>query len=88
MAKKGQISSGNPLHPIFHEAGHCTMGACGVDRHGQGFLTNTDRATAGLVSRRATKDQDEFLAEVFAAKMAGVKLDRQVLDLYRRLGGT
>lgn len=86
LSREGQISSGHPLHAVFHESGHAHMKSLGVHFGGRS-LNPDDKVVASRVSRRATVDMDEFMAELRAGRMAGQRFDQNVMKLYERLGG-
>ena len=85
------FSSDDPRHAIFHEVGH------GLHARGIGiqefrerpdtFATIADIQTARTVSKYAGRNTAEFVAEVYAARMAGRTFDPPVLALYDQLGG-
>lgn len=84
-AHDGKVySSSDPRHPVFHEAAHCHFNAVGPDWR-NAPLDPRDRQVAARVSGRAKRNKDEFVAEVTAARMAGVRYDDEVMALYRRL---
>lgn len=83
----GFASSDDPLHPIYHEAAHVHALANGFDHGRQRFDDPADLHVASLVSRDATRDMDEFIAEVRAGRTAGKRFAPSVINLYERLGG-
>jgi hypothetical protein len=77
-------STPHPLHALYHEMGHLLQ-LQRVER--QKPLTAREAGIADVVSDRAKQDADEFVAEVFAGLISGVKYDRFILRMYRRFGG-
>lgn len=82
LFRKGVVSSMDRRHAIFHESGHVNMG---TNLAGRRFASDADKAIASKVSRRAEFDQDEFMAEFRAARMAGRRFGKDVMALYERL---
>lgn len=94
MKAKGWLSSDDPLHIFDHESGHAIHFRENPSRFFEGtgdFHPSTataDRATAvGEVSRYAGTEATEFVAEVFAGRMAGIRFSQEVMDLYEIYGG-
>lgn len=78
------LASSHHLHPIFHEAAHAHAAARSVNWDKRP-LTKTQVAVARKVSLYATTSRDEFIAEVRAARMAGVRFDQDVMTLWHEL---
>ena len=76
-------STPHPLHALYHEAGHLLLSH---EEKPQPLLPR-QVTMASAVSRYAQMNQEEFVSEVFAGLMCGVKYDKDILGLYSRLGG-
>lgn len=76
-------STPHPLHPFYHEAGHVMLNR--VEK--QATLTKKQMTMAASVSRRAGDDAEEFVCEIFAGLMCGVRYDSDIVGAYKRLGG-
>lgn len=50
-------------------------------------LFNTSKGITSKMSKYAQNSPQEFVAEVFSATMAGIKMPDDILDLYKKLGG-
>ncbi len=85
--QQGQFSSDHPLHVVYHEAAHAHAAALNVNHRREKFSDADELSVAESVSRRAGVNKDEFLAEVRAARMAGRRFGKDILNLYERLGG-
>jgi hypothetical protein len=85
------FSSNHPEHTIYHEVGHGlharALGPERFDEWKDSFASAEDYRTARKVSKYATTNTSEFVAEVYAARVAGKRYDDDVLTLYERLGG-
>lgn len=75
----GQLSSSNPLHVIYHEIGHLK------------YKTRLSRFDSGdqgsvrkIVSARAAKNPNEFLAETYAAMQDGKKYGPLIMDMFEK----
>jgi SPP1 gp7 family putative phage head morphogenesis protein len=89
--ESGFQSSPNPNHVILHELAHVKV-KTGSDSYLDSKLSNlakTDRfkEIAGKVSKYATTNGHEFVAEVYAAVRGGVTLPDEVLEFYKFIGG-
>jgi len=87
LFEDGVIASSSPLHTVFHEAAHVHHAETGATPGRVPFASSAERSLAERVSIRAAASQDEFLAEVRAARMAGRRLSDDVMELYQRMGG-
>lgn len=76
-------STPHPLHALYHEAGHLFFSHEEQPKR----LLPRQVTVASAVSRYAQMNGEEFVSEVFAGLMCGVKYDKDILDLYSRLGG-
>ena len=76
-------STPHPLHVIYHEVGHLFLPQIGEPKK----LLARQMTVASAVSRRARENVEEFVSEVFAGLMSGVEYDRDILGLYKRIGG-
>jgi hypothetical protein len=86
---KGYLSSGDPVAFLYHEIAH-TRDQYNRRRVALGLVTwsnDEDQRIAQRVSRYASRDPIEFVAETFAALRTGRKLDWQVMRLYRQERG-
>lgn len=85
------FSSRHPQHVIHHEVGHAlharALGRQAFTDTLEKFDNMPDLTTARKVSSYASSDKGEFVAEVYAALVAGRPLDDDVRLLYDRLGG-
>jgi uncharacterized protein YecT (DUF1311 family) len=84
------MSSGHPDGTIIHEVGHYQqIRTLGVDKYvAQGVkLTDSERAVAQQVSRYASTEKAEFVAEVFAGRVTGHVYSDAVNKLYDKLHG-
>lgn len=79
--KLGLTSSPDKFHVLHHESAHVS-GAYPNDTRDFG---EGEKEIAGKVSKYAASNRNEFLAEVAAARMGGVKLSDDVLTLYEKL---
>ena len=87
---KGHWSSSDPMHIIRHEMGHLTQykkSEADYMRLSGMIFSPEEAAIAARVSAYAAESPREFVAEVFAAKLAQAAFDDEVMQLYRRLGG-
>jgi hypothetical protein len=91
-AGTGFLVSDDPRAIVYHEIGHAQHRR----RYRLGWrwwsdaskpLRDLDLAIAERVSRYATEDTGEFIAEVFAGFLCGRIFDDEVLRLYRDLKG-
>jgi hypothetical protein len=86
------LVSDDPRAIVYHEIGH----ALHRRRYRLGWrwwsessrpLSANDLSIAARVSRYATEDTGEFVAEVFAGMLCGESFDDEVMRLYRNLRG-
>ena len=75
----GQIGTNDPLHVIYHECAH--MAHLLKDVRWQG----DEEQIASKVSRYATQNRNEFIAEYTAGVMAGKNYPEDVDNLYNNL---
>jgi hypothetical protein len=84
--RTGFFSTGSAQHTAMHEAGHAMH-----SRRTDAFRTKTGRekapASARRVSKYATENSAEFVAEVYAGRRLGRKYDAQVMRDYQRALG-
>lgn len=86
-------ASPSPDHLTWHEIGHAKHHAGQPDLYRtlgdlDRWATSAQQAIAARVSRRAAHSPLEFIAEVFAARKAGIAIDdAEVATLYNDLGG-
>ena len=92
--RNGQFSTSSPAGVILHEVGHIKNGVGGasfrqVDRSLQrrGLKQPGSADLARRVSKYATTNRDEFVAETFAGLKTGRKYDYQVMRAYRAATG-
>jgi hypothetical protein len=91
----GWWSSDDPLHPLYHEMGHAAHHAAFPDLyHGYDddigpdhFMYPMLSGAGRSVSQYSQRDAKEFVAEVFAGRMAGNDYPPDVTKLYNKLGG-
>jgi len=92
LARTGYLVSDDPRAIIYHEVGHTLH----RQRFRRGWrwwlessrpLTPDERRVAARVSRYATEDTGEFVAEVFAGLVVGREFDDDVGALYQKLRG-
>ena len=87
--REGEWSSDHRFHPILHEIGHHVH--AGVNRAGYVQLANLDEPLASFqrrqdeiereVSRYAASAPIEFVAEVYAGRMAGRTFPESIMEL-------
>lgn len=83
----------SPFSIISHEMGHLQHfvhlgSAFGYTAEGAcAFLFQNSIETAEKVSKYAQTSPCEFVAEVFAQLVDGVKIDKEVRELYKHMGG-
>lgn len=91
LKKQRFWSSGHLLHALRHEAGYIVHYKADPDRYAAWVKTDlTPRQKtliAGEVSSRAQLNIYEFVAEVFAGRLAEETYSRRILNLYRKYGG-
>lgn len=77
------------LHPVFHKLGHAAWLQASPSSYEKlrGVLDDERLLTALEVSTRAIESGSEFVAEVFAGMLAGVKYPDAIMSLYRVFGG-
>ena len=85
--KTGFLGTSDPRHVAFHEVGHAKH-----QQASRGRITKAERkpapAVAGRVSKYATTNQAEFVAEVHAGLRVGRLYDHQVMKEYKAALGT
>jgi DNA-directed RNA polymerase subunit RPC12/RpoP len=86
LFRKGESSTGSPLHIIRHELGHVANVKAGRSP-GKEFGDEGHRKLAATVSKRAAEDPAEFVAEVFAGRLAGNQYTDEVMRLYAHYFG-
>ena len=79
----GHHSSANPLHTVLHEIGHQRDKASRSER----VWRSAAPSLARRVSKYATTNRAEFVAEVYAGIQSGMKFDYQVMRAYRQAQG-
>jgi hypothetical protein len=90
---KGYYSTDRAEGAIWHEIGHYYHEKYNPQIYNaykvKGFLSDGDELIAALVSKYATKSADEFVAEVFAAHIAGMDLNYplDVFVMFQKYGG-
>lgn len=79
----GEASTANPMRTVLHEVGHAK------DRHSRDASSwrGPAPASARRVSRYATTNRAEFVAETFAGLRSGQKYDHGVMSDYWRASG-
>ena len=75
----GLLSSDDPMHFIYHEYAHIAKSLSDVRWQGN------EEAVAAKVSKYATQNRNEFIAEYTAGVMAGKSYSQDVDDLYTKL---
>lgn len=83
-------SSDDPNRTIIHELGHHAHFSHAPDKYRTLDLmqwTQRRQEIGRQVSRYASKDAFEFVAETFAALVNNRVFSKEVMDLYRQLGG-
>ncbi|MDG4551152.1 MAG: hypothetical protein P9F19_17425 [Candidatus Contendobacter sp.] len=81
-------SSDHPHHAIWHELGHLMFFRKASTVYWKNpLLTHPEAAIAAQVSLYAEQSVREFMAETFAALLAGRMLLADVLNLYQQYGG-
>jgi hypothetical protein len=95
--RQGQLSTSNPLGPIFHEIGHTKDPKLkkeygwsgGMDQWLNNYYGKADqkRSLAKRVSQYATTSPAEFIAETYAGLKTGRRYDYQVMRAYREAMG-
>ena len=79
---QGFLSTDRPEHNILHEVGHT------LRRQPKGeVLRDAFETVAARVSEYAKRSTDEFIAEVFSARVCGRTFDAEVMAMYEALGG-
>lgn len=84
LFESGYLSSPNPLHPIYHESSHLKHKDVSQVWNSKEYQQNV----AQKVSRYAKTNPSEFVAETYAGIKAGKNYDTDVMNLYKRFGGT
>jgi len=91
--KDGWFSSPDKNHVIYHELGH-VLSKRKISNDKDAYLKNLNAFSNGFfkkiaskVSRYAATNGHEFVAEVYAAKRAGVELDEDVLKYFEFILG-
>lgn len=88
--ERGVTSSPDEHHPIRHEFGHYLHWLKDLEHYlalGRRAFTPTERAVARRVSFYAHSRPREFVAEVWAGRLAGRTYDADVAALYAELEG-
>lgn len=89
----GARSSAHPDHALIHEIGHALHadnvgGEDGIAHYADQQFTEPQKAlVAKAVSRRASLNKAEFVAEVFAGQVAGKTYSPAVQELYKSAEG-
>jgi hypothetical protein len=87
--RSGRMSTSNPMGVIYHEIAH-TKDRYNLSRSRKDNLQWKDLSdieVAGRVSKYATMNPVEFVAEVYAALKTGRRFDYQVMKLYMQESG-
>lgn len=87
--RSGKMSTSNPMGVIYHEIAH-TKDRYNLSRSRKGNLQWKDLSdieVARRVSKYATINPVEFVAEVYAALKTGHRFDYQVMRLYMKESG-
>lgn len=90
--KEKWASSDNVHHAVIHEVGHWahreSVGEEQFRKLDKSRLTKSQvELIQGEVSRYGATKRTEFVAEVFAGKVAGRKFSDEVMKLYQKFGG-
>ncbi len=84
----GQWSSDHPDHAIWHELGHLIFFRQSSTLHWLNPpLAQSEIPIAAKIGRQAKESVREFMAETFAALLAGRSLPADILSLYQQYGG-
>ena len=84
----GQWSSDHPNHLIWHEFGHLNFFRQSSTLHWLNPpLAQSEVPVAAKIGRQAKESVREFMAETFAALLAGRSLPADVFGLYQQYGG-
>jgi len=88
---KRHWSTNHPHHPMFHEAGHALHHKHSPKMFKHKSIRNMTNETKAMirqqVSKRASVDPYEFVAEVFSGRLTGKRYSKSILDLYNKYGG-
>ncbi len=87
-----KFEENNSFHVIFHEYGHFrhfnTTSFTALKQRTNEFVSNVKKQkTAGQVSSYAKSEPMEFVAEVYAGLLNGVKYSPEVMALYKTYNG-
>jgi hypothetical protein len=88
--EKNFLSTDHPAHAVYHEVGHAAhkMGGADFDNlRNHRFYGPVKKAIEKEVSRYATTNGAEFIAETFAGLVNGKKYSDTVMNQYRFLNG-
>lgn len=84
----GYTSTPHKDHAIIHELGHARhYKKLGQDDYDEIRRKPINEKIAAKVSRYATTNPSEFVAETYAGLMTGQKYDKEVMDYYAELNG-
>jgi hypothetical protein len=83
MHESGISASPHPMHLVAHELGHL---AHSLPKEHAAFEP-AEATIAGKVSRYASSNKNEFLAEYVAGKATGAKYEPDVEKLYKSIAG-
>jgi hypothetical protein len=85
------LASDNPKHFIFHEIGHFLHYIGAPDKYNKSnsasFSPKEQKLVADEVSKFASTEPCEFIAEAFSAKLLGKKYSDKTEKLYEEWGG-
>lgn len=93
--QQGHTSTDDPLHTVVHEMGHLQhaknapkmyQNTAAARVFSDGFSNLSPKAQAQVSNYGRTK-MEEFVAETFAGMALGREYDKEVVDLYDKLGG-
>lgn len=78
----------SPLGVVLHELGHANHAHWAPGKYsGDEWMTDNEMDVAIKVSDYALYGKTEFVAEVFASKVAGIEVPPDALALYQKWGG-
>lgn len=85
---RGDWSAADPAHGVRHEMGHLSHHRSAPAVYAANApLLDEEQPIASRVSAYAAENVREFVAETFAALLAGRALDADIMRLYRKYGG-